>query len=80
MHPRILAGAPACENCHNILLSYGQCSQPVKSVSVSQRSSGTPGAAGSSLCGVCRDLPLGCSGKVMGGNGEGEEELQALSL
>lgn len=49
MHPRILAGALGCESCHYILLSYGQCSQLVKSINVSQRSSGTPGASGSSL-------------------------------
>lgn len=28
-----------------------------------------------SLCVLCGDDPLGCSGKVMGSDGEGEEEL-----
>lgn len=31
----------------------------------------------SSLCGLCRVAPLGCSGKVMGGEGEAQQ-LQAL--
>lgn len=48
MHPKILAGALGCESCHHVLLSYGQCSQLVKSINVSQGSAGTPGAEGSS--------------------------------
>lgn len=48
MHPKILAGALDWKSCHHILLSCGQCSQLVKSINVSQRSAGTPGAEGSS--------------------------------
>lgn len=77
MHPKTLAGALGCESCHHIFLSYGQCSQLVKSVIVSQGPAGTPGAEGSSPDPMQFVWTLqGCSGKVMGAD-RAAEQLQA---
>lgn len=83
MHPKILAGALGWESCHHILLSYGQCSQLVKSTNVFQRSAGTPGAEGSSPDLVQFVWTLeGCLSWMRweGDGGDGEaEQLQALT-